>query len=281
LKQDTPKYQHFVSQMHTTRFTDEVGRLHVFNKVSKKFLHVPPRAVFAKTHLYTIEDAVGHKDTTLETKFSALEDRASAILDKIERAVRRGLHPELSAREKADFDLFFYKQWKRVPDFHREVATAAEEEEQLDRILANLRVLYPKRIAEIDSLDTPQQRKRLLHGGKALAIDAVGTKVLPFLDSRGLRLTRITAPGECFAIGSRPIVAITPNLCNEIPIGAWLPISSDIAVCIDGPKEHEELVLVNDPSSILAFNRVAAAQSLSFAARSKPLIEALAAFVMT
>ena len=143
MKQDTPKYQHFVSQMHTTRFTDEVGRLHVFNKVSKKFLHVPPRAVFAKTHLYTIEDAVGHKDTTLETKFSALEDRASAILDKIERAVRRGLHPELSAREKADFDLFFYKQWKRVPDFHREVATAAEEEEQLDRILANLRVLYP------------------------------------------------------------------------------------------------------------------------------------------
>jgi hypothetical protein len=143
-----------------------------------------------------------------------------------------------------------------------------------------IRAQYPERAAEIDDLNTPDERRRLLHGGIVKAIDSLGKDVLSVLDSRGLAIIRIIAPGESFVIGSLPIVRMGGDLRSR-SAGAWLPIASDVAVGMGGLKGQEHLMLVDDPQTILAFNRVIADQSSSFAAASKSLIVSLAAYVAT
>jgi hypothetical protein len=278
--QSIPKLHHFVSQMHTDRFTDGRGRLHVFNKSSGKTYPGTPKSVFGETHLYTVEDAKGSKDTSFEIKLSALESRTNVIIEKIVAAARSGAVPGLAVEEKADWNLFFYMQWKRVPDVHRKVATLREGEDQLDKIFSMIRARFPERAAEIDDLNTPDERKRLLQGGIVKAIDSLGKDVLTLLDSRGLAIIRIIAPGESFVIGSLPIVRMGGDLRSR-SAGAWLPIASDVAVGMGGLKGQEHLMFVDDPQTILAFNRVIADQSSSFAAASKSLIESLAAYVAT
>jgi hypothetical protein len=248
--------------------------------VRGRFFGGTPKSIFAETHLYTIEDGHGQKDTALETVFSALEGRADQIIEKIVAAARRDVRPGLSAKEKAEWDLFFYLQWKRVPDLHRKVASLQEGEAHLDELFAIMRARYPDRIDEIDGLDTAKERKRLLQGGKVKAIASIRHDVLAVLDNRGLAIVRIIAPCEYFAIGSLPIVRTAGDLRNP-SAEVWLPVASDVAVGLGRAKGEEDLILVDDPQTVLAFNRATAAQSSSFAAVSKPLIEALTACVPT
>jgi hypothetical protein len=194
--------------MHTDRFTDGRERLYVFNKASGKIYSGTPKNVFGETHLYTVEDAKGSRDTSFETKLSALEGRTNLIIEKIVTAARSGGVPCLAVEEKADWDEFLYKQWKRVPDVHRRVATPREREEELDKSFAKTRARFPDYAAELDDLNTPDQRKRLLQDAKVKAIDSPSKDVLTVLDSRGLAIMRITAPCESFVIGSLPIVRI-------------------------------------------------------------------------
>ena len=272
-----PKFQHFISQMQAKRFTDENGRFYVYNKRARKVIHTTPKNVFAESHLYTIENAKGEKDTSLETKFSELEGVANSIINKIVTVSRSGGKPSLTEEERANFDLFFYMQWKRVPDIHAKMKSIQESGSLVDEYFTQLRAKYPEKAAEIDALDTPAERKRLLQGGKVRGIETLGQEVLGVLANRGLVILRITAPGECFAIGSLPIVRKSGDL-RAADSEVWMPVASDIAVGFGGPQNNETLLPIDDPSKVLNINRVTAAQSTSFAAVSKDVVESLAAF---
>jgi hypothetical protein len=278
VKENIPKFQHFISQMQLKRFTAEDGRLYVFDKRVGKVLHSAPDNLFGQNHLYTTEDMDGEKDTALEVWFSSLESRASPVLDKIIAAARANRCPQLTTDEKQAWDLFFYMQWKRVPDVHRALASKAETDAIIDSSLQTLRKIYPDRLGEINELDTPIQRKRLAQGGLIRGIQIVGKAVLPALGQRGLAILKITASSENFAIGSLPVVRMRGNL-NDPNVEAWLPIASDVAVGVGQERGKETLVGVHDPAVIQQFNRTTATQGTTFAARSRILIEGLVAFL--
>lgn len=271
-----PKNHHFVAQMHAERFTDETGKLWAFNTKGGVIFHAPPKAVFAETHLYTIEAFDGSKDTSLEKDFSNLEGDANLIIEKLVGAARSNRVPTLTPEERLTWDMYFYLQWKRVPDVHAKLNSFAEADAFLDRIFAEMRARGSAVAADVDKLDTPEERKRLIQGGKVYAIRATSGDVLAVLRSRGLALLRIVTPSESFAIGSLPIVRKQGDF-RAIHSEAWLPIASDIAV---GPAFADSVVKIielDDVEEIWRINKVTAAQSTTFAAQSKDLMEKLIA----
>ncbi len=277
---NTPKNHHFIAKMHVERFTDDKGRLWAFNKKSGKIFPASPKSIFAESHLYTIEDADGAKDTSLETDFSALEGAANLIIKKLVAAARSGQTCQLTPEERGTWDQYFYLQWKRVPDVHAKVASLTEAESFLDNRFAEMRARDPDAASEVDKLDTPEERARLLQGGKVHAIRKDPGEFRAVLASRGLALLHINPPDEAFAIGSLPIVRKSGDLRAQ-DSEAWLPISSDLAV---GPADTPGTITViqlNDPKEIWRMNRVTAGQSSIFAAASKCLIEKLVADLPT
>jgi hypothetical protein len=133
-----PKNHHFVAQMHAGRFSDADGMLWAYTKKTGKLFRGPPKAVFAETHLYTIEGPDGEKDTSFETELSKLEGAASPIIEKFVAAARAGTTMELTEAERETWDRYLYVQWKRVPDVHAKIATSQEQEDRLDEIFAQL-----------------------------------------------------------------------------------------------------------------------------------------------
>ena len=273
---NVPKNHHFIAQMHAGRFTDDSGKLWAFNKKRGTLFHAPPKAVFAETHLYTIEGADGDKDTSLELDLSALEGDANLVIDKLVTAARSGKTPEITLDDHATWSMYFYLQWKRVPDVHAKVSSLTEADERLGQIFATMRARGPEAAAEVDKLDTPEQRKRIIHGGKVRSIRKTSGEVLDVLASRGLAVLRIVAPSESFAIGSLPIVRKQGDL-RDSGAQAWLPIASDVAVGPAFAPGTVRIIDVADPEEIWQMNRVTAGQSTTFAAASKDLIEKLAA----
>lgn len=269
-----PKNHHFIAQMHARRFTDDKGKLWAFNKRRGTIFHAPPKAVFAETHLYTTESADGTKDTSLESDFSSLEADASRIIEKLVAAARSGQPPELTQGERTTWDLYFYLQWKRVPDVHAKVASLAEAGAILEKKFAEIRARGPEAAAEVDKLDTPEQRKRIIQGGKVQAIRTTLGDVLKILGSRGLALLHIIVPNESFAIGSFPIVRKQGHL-GAVDSEAWLPIASDAAVGPAFASGGTRIIGLADPEAIWQINMVTAGQSETFAAASRHLVEKL------
>ena len=164
-RQSIPKRHHFVSVMQLARFTDDTGRLYSFNKRAGQILYGSPKNAFVERHLYSIENEDGSKDTRLEVALSGLEGRADQIIAKIISAAHAGFAPRLTPSEKADWDLFFHMQWRRVPDMHQKVISEAEADANLDDVFDSLRNEVPDRIDEISELDTPARRadRRSVH----------------------------------------------------------------------------------------------------------------------
>ena len=275
-QKNVPKNHHFIAQMHAGRFTDEKGKLWAFNKNRGSVFHAYPKAVFAETHLYTIEGADGAKDISLESEFSRLEGEVNLIIDKLVAAARTGQLPALTPDERRTWDIYFYLQWKRVPDVHAKVGSLEDADAHLDKIFSAMRARSPEAAAEVDRFDTPDERKRLIQGGRVHAIRQVPGDVLDVLDSRGLALLRITAPGEYFAIGSLPIIR-KPGDLRDDNSEAWLPIASDVAVGPAFAPGSETIIDLADREKIWRMNKITADQSSTFAAASKDLIEKLAA----
>lgn len=274
-QQSIPKRHHIVSQMQLNRFTDEAGKLHSFNKKAGRLLYGPPKNVFVERHLYSIENEDGTKDTRLEQAFAELEGSANLIIEKIISAVSGGRAPWLSAKEKFAWDLFFYMQWKRAPDMHQKFADEVEAEGNLDEIFASLRQKFPDQTDEIDRLDTPDERRRLMHGSKVMAIASVSEDVMTLLWNRGLAVMKTYAPGEKFIIGSLPIVRFGGELGSDAT-EAWLPIAPDILVGIGASGSGATLFSNFGQKVVQSFNRVMASQSTIFAGPSKAVIEDLA-----
>lgn len=273
---NTPKNHHFVAQMHAARFTDDTGKLWAFNKEGGALFYAPPKAVFAKTHLYRIEDADGQKDTSLEAEFSTLEGDASAIITKLIDGARTGKASHLTEQERATWDMYFYLQWKRTPDVHAKVASLNEAETRLDSIFAEIATRGPEAAAEVAKLDTPKERKRLIQGGKVHAIRRAPGDVLQVLASRGLVLLHVSAPDQSLAIGSLPIVRKAGDLRAE-DSEVWLPIASDVAAGPGYAPGTITIVELTNAEEVWRLNLVTASQSSTFAAASKILMESLIA----
>lgn len=268
-----PKNHHFVAQGHAEAFTNGEGGLWVFNKKRGKLFDTKPKSVFAETHLYTIESAEGEKDASFEAELAVLEGGAKPILNKLIAGARQGVAPVLSDEEKSIWDRYFYIQWKRVPDVHNRSPMLRDGDASIDAIFEKVSQAHPAAAAEIAKFDTPEQRRRLMQGAKVQALRKDPGQVMAILKARGLALLHIAAPGESLALGSLPIVLKAGGLRPE-DAEAWLPIASDVAVTPAGPAGSIRID-VAEPGVAMRLNRIIAAQSSTFAAASRDLVETL------
>lgn len=273
---NNPKFHHFVAQMHSSRFVDGRGVFCVYNKRASKILEdQTPQGTFGKTHLHTVTDTDGKKDTSLESDLSVLEGKASPIIDKMVSMARNDKEPGLTREERSVWDMYLYTQWKRVPDVHDQVAVLAGDPSEWDEIFAELKVMFPDHDEQIDQLrHDPEEMRRLIKDGTAAAIRFSPGEVLKVLAGRGVIVARVAVLGASLAIGSRPVLRFGGDL-RDPNTEMWLPVASDVVVGIGGYGRKERLEHLTNQSAIDQLNQATAEQSTSFAAASKELIVSL------
>lgn len=91
--------------------------------------------MFAETHLYSLTSEDGTKDARIESELSKIEDQAARILKRILTSVNAGVLPNLSEKDKAVWNEFFYLQWKRTPEHLHKTLPDNYTEAMLDELL--------------------------------------------------------------------------------------------------------------------------------------------------
>jgi len=276
----TPKRHHFVPQMLLRRFCDEDEKLWYYNKKSP---HIGvavsgTHRIFYENHFYTLEEK-GIKDTSLETYFSQLEGAANEVIEKICITSRAGRKPNLTADEKKIFDLFFYFQWKRTPDAINSTMSYADFERTLAKSVATFEQRFRQLTdEERERIFSEAGKKRLRNHARVKAIGDPGAIVQTVLDNMGIAIAVIRKPNKSFVIGSQPVVKLTPP--GETGLGqpgveVWLPVASDVAVCVIPGKGKEIVGTLNDDRWLRSFNSAMLRQSTLIAGRSAALIKSL------
>jgi hypothetical protein len=274
-----PKRHHYNAEMLTSRFADAEGNLHFFDKraPSQSVMTSKPENVFVVGHLYSFIEKDGTKNTALEKFYSRVEGRANELIEKIVAAARAGRVPSLTQAEKAEWDVFVYHQWSRVPDLH--LRSIAEFERYLREATEEFeRQVRPLTDQERASLRQPETLKRLKQNARVNALGNANGPALDALGSRGLGVAIIEVPGNDFIIGSMPIVKLTypgRTHLSDPTVEAWFPIASDIAVSPAGQSGTERLVPIRDATHVRALNQFAFSQSTVIAGRSRALISSV------
>lgn len=275
------KRHHFVPLMLLRNFVTENGQLYAFNKNAsdRGVFSANPEKLFVEKHLYSEISADGQKDDWLEKQYSAIEDSAARVVEKFLSSTRAGHVPALSEKEKSDWNLFFYYQWKRVPDHHSQIGLISSYEKSLHQAIEEFERLHrPITEEEKANLENPTTQKRMKQSALVKALADPGSEVQDILRTKGIGIARITNPNKSFVIGSQPVVKFThPGRTHltDPSVEVWLPISSDIAV---SPSPHGGQITVHNlnDGDVRYLNEAICRSSTTIAGRSAALIKSLA-----
>lgn len=266
--------------MLTSRFTDESGKLHFFDKrvPEKGVMTSTPDNIFVIGHLYSTIEKDGSKNAALEKYYSQIESRANEIIEKIIQAARAGKPPSLSEAEKREWDIFTYHQWSRVPDLHVRMLT--DFDDALNESIADFEQSFRQLTnEERTSLVRPETRARIKQNARVKSLSSPGGPAVEALGSKGLGVAIVNNPKKAFVIGSFPVVKLTlPGRTHiaDPTVEVWLPISSDVAVSPAGHRGTERLVPIADDRHIRALNDATFRQSTVIAGRDAALIASIA-----
>lgn len=259
-------------------FTDENGLLWVYNKSNPHIRRSTPDAVFYENDFNTYINKDGTKDTSLETFFAGLEGEANRLIQKICRAARAGQLPGLSKTERKTWDQFLYYQWKRSPDFLKSAGFERDFEGVLGEVLQDFeREFRPMTEDERSLVQNQTFKKDLKRSARVIALRDPGQIVQPALNQLGLAVGRILKPNKSFIIGTKPVTKLAPK--NQSTLGdpeveVWLPIASDIVVCMV-PNGGLEMLAELDDKGIRELNEAIFRESTTIASRSSALIASL------
>jgi hypothetical protein len=277
-----PKGQHFVSKLLLKRFVNDTGRLFFFSKQfpDKGVLATTPEKLFRGTHIYSTRDKNGVPDVRLERYYSAMENLAAPIVDKIVTRARAGDTPHLTETERKIWDRFFCDQWKRVPDFHGKILDAEDLVPNVRARVAAKRPEAPGFTPEMELLlQNPESRQRILRNAMISSLASHSTAILDVLARKGLGVSVIRNPAKSFAIGSFPVVKLNlPGRASlsDPTVEAWLPVAHDVAVS-PAPILPDEEGLYFIPDHLIRWlNTSTFKQSTAIAGKSEHLIESLA-----
>jgi len=276
-----PIRHHYIPQMIIRNFTDERGWVHGWDldRPARGVFRSRPEGVFFEKHLYSIFDKRGVLVPEAETDLSRLEGQVSAIIQKLIRAARSHTLPGLTPDERVWWDLFFFIQWKRVPDQQRLSMTDAALVEQFDATTARLLLEHPERRTEIEALAQPEKRAQMLKNVRVGALLHPGRLVPEALASRGLSLLTIPDTKRSFLLGSRPVVKMAirgaPDLTDERS-EVWLPIAPDVAVGPGRKDQWEQGFTLTEAKPIRELNEATWSQSSMVIGRSPALVRSLA-----
>ncbi len=272
---------HFVPMLLLRNFVTTNGLLYAFNKDTPErgVFPVKPENIFVAKHLYSEISADGQKDDWLEKKYSAIEASANQVIKKILSETRAGHTPSLSEKEKSDWNLFFYYQWKRVPDHHSQIGLVSSYEKTLRQAIKEFeRQHRPITKKEKADLENPTTQKRMKQSALVKALADPGSEVQDILSKKGIGIARVTNPKKSFVIGSQPVVKFTHlgrAHLTDPSVEVWLPISSDIAV---SPSPHEGRITVHNlkDGDVRYLNEAICRSSTMIAGRSAALVKSLA-----
>jgi hypothetical protein len=268
--------------MLSRRFTDDQGKLFFHDKRApqKGVQLTQPGNLFVQTHLYSISEKDGSKDTSLESWFAELESETNSIIEKIVTSARAGREPGLSPEERRVWDLFFYYQWKRAPELIETTASISDFDTALHDMIDEFEeTVRPLTQSEREDFQNPPTIKRMRQNAIVRSVADPGRRVLPELGKNALAILITRKIKKSFVLGSRAIVKLTnrerTNL-SDPSVEVWLPVASDVAICLTSGSPRERLVDCSDDQHIRNLNRATFKQSRIVAGRSQALIASLA-----
>jgi Protein of unknown function (DUF4238) len=276
-----PKNHHFVAEMLLKRFTDESGKLYVFDKRRReKSVRVSSaKGDFFERDLNTFVQPNGTLDWSLETGYSKLEDSAELIVNRIVDAARKGQRPRLAFEEREIWFNFVYHQQKRAPDAFSRLGIDKDFPRQVhDRLVefaGNVRQLTSD---EWEFFSDPEEINRIKQRVLVGARSKGSKENVEALGSRGLMFATPKDSKKCFIIADHPIIRMGPRGRQHLAdpmVELWFPIASDVAVSPWGETAAEELVYL-DGDQVRQVNRAIYDQSNIVAGRSPLLIRSLA-----
>jgi Protein of unknown function (DUF4238) len=273
-----PKRHHYIAIMHQKKFADQDGCLFCFDRdaAEKKVEKRLPNNLFVEGHLYTQKDQNGEKDVSLERHLSRLEGDVSPIIGKIICAARSGDYGSIKATDIDIWLNYFYFQIRRTPDSLKDALRNFDPDENLDEVIAEAKVKFPKQVDKITKIDNSADRKRIIKNATVVAISQGSSTVLNILTNRGIAVARIMIPGTSFILGSHPVVRMESNDIRDLKTELWLPIAPDVAVGL-GHGDAKILPLsILDKAAVRRMNVAAVSQSRVIAGNSRYLISSLA-----
>jgi len=279
--QSVPRRHHYIPQMVQRRFAGPDRQLWSFDKrhpergVERK----PIKRLFQVQHLYTIHRRDGSRDTTTETRLSAIESRAGPVLERVitdARASRSTAFTEADRRALVDL---LISQHRRSPDLHRRVLVRRTVESIIADGMAQWKALHgPASAEERVYLTSPKfiehaRRDAMAEG----AADPLETAT-PAMLQRGFAVARITAPRRAFILGSTPFARFMAEGSRRQDLGEpgaelWMPVAWDVAIASVGRADYRAFVEADD-TRIRKMNGSVAGTSTVFASASRDLVEA-------
>lgn len=278
-----PRKHHYIPQTVQRRFAGADRQLWSFDKrhpergVERK----PIKRLFQVRHLYTIRRRDGTRDTTTETRLSAIESRAAPVLERIitdARATRSTMLNEADRRALVDL---FISQHRRSPDVHRKVLIRRTVDSIIADGMTQWEALHgPPSVEERAFLASPEfiehARRNAMAEGAAEPLETA----TPAMLQRGFSVARITAPRRAFLLGSTPFARFMALGTRRQDLGdpgaeMWMPIAWDVAVGSVGRTDYSTFIDVDD-GRIRKMNGAVMASSTVIASGSRDLVEAYA-----
>ena len=253
--------------------------MHVYSKrhPDRGVFIAKPKNVFVENHLYTLVNADGTKDVSLEEVFfRSLDTNACSVLAEIVCSARQGALPDLSPDERKIWWESFCYQILRVPDtreqfqkgIYQKIASATEFmlriQSGADRLLKTQKT--EKAFEELENNSSFEK-----------AATKLGEVIESISEERiCIYVIRNAKPRRGFVIGSKPV--LKPQLLNWPHLGVQtveplLTIARDVAVT-PYPGKSDMVLPIND-KRIRSINRSMFKQSSVIAGCSHELIGSL------
>lgn len=277
-----PARQHFIAQMMQKRFVDGADQLHFRRREwpTNRCETTTPAKLFVERHIYTQTGLDSTQNADVEYFFSSLESVADPILEHIVCSAQEGNEPALDRQVRDILELFIYLQFKRVPDFHALVPLMKDPEAFIAAAIKHCESRHgPLSEENLKYLRDPQVIKKIQQNAKAASILLANHESLSILARKDLFIVRLPKPTKAFVLGSLPIAKLGREVGREFaPAGLkiWLPIASDVALCLAEGHGRTSLINTLSDAAIRAVNLKIAGQSTMIAARSRELILSLA-----
>ncbi len=166
-----PINHHYVPRFYLKGFVDGDGKLHVFDRYSKRYRYSAPKGVAYSPDYYTV-DTIDEKDSpVVEEGYALVENAARPIIAKLQQP------SALTEEERENLALFAAMQYQRVPDAEKRIQEATEKgfkaiSQRMAEIIASNQQAYestqqkPKQLTGEDSELTPEDWAGLANGEK-------------------------------------------------------------------------------------------------------------------
>lgn len=282
-RQSVPRRHHYIPQMVQRRFAGPDGQLWSFDKrqPERGVVRRPIKRLFQVQHLYTLRRRDGTRDTTTETRLSAIESRAGPVLERVVTDARAGRPTAFSEADRRALVDLFISQHRRAPDLHRRVLIRRTVESIVADGMAQWEALHGPPSAEERAFLTSAEfieraRREAMVQGAASPLETA----TPAMLQRGFAVARISVSRRAFLLGSTPFARFMAHGTRRQDLGdpgaeLWMPVAWDVALCSVGHADYRAFLDVDD-ARIRKINGAVAGSSTVFASASRDLVEAYA-----